>query len=145
MVALMQAINYKESRDAERASLGSAGAHLDRGGDLAGITSQFDRVFLAGEVDNLRLLNFPRLALEIVALCVFAHISNQTLVQRLLEEKVVLRPLGVLFVVLVVPAADPAVFVLAPRLGKQLSRQWLTISSISMRDSATRLRWSTSS
>lgn len=70
----------------------------------------------------------------------FAHISNQTLIQRFLEEQVMLRPLGVLLVVLVVSAADPAIFMLAPRLGNQLNQAMLTISSIYMSDSATRLR-----
>lgn len=70
------------------------------------------------------------LALEIVTLCVFAHISNQALIQRFLQEQVMLGPFGVLLVVLVVSAAYPTIFMLAPRLGDQLNQAILTMSSI---------------
>lgn len=76
---------------------------------------------------------------------VTAEVDDECLVSGAFKEGDVFDPLCVLLVVLVVSPADTTIFVLAAWLGHKLSQKSLTISSISMSASATRLRWSASS
>ncbi len=74
------------------------------------------------------------------SLDVAAEVDNVCLVGGASEEGGVLYSFRVLLVVLVVPPADPAVLMLATRFRHELNHRCVTISSISMRDSATLLQ-----
>jgi hypothetical protein len=112
---------------------------------LRGGSQRILGVLLAGQVDGLAFLDLFLVAALQHSLDVLAEINYQGLVGGALEERIVGDSFYVLFIILVVSPANAAIFVLASGLGHQLHSLYCTMSSISMRDSATLFLWSASS